>query len=281
MSTFIENLKHRLETTDSHLCVGLDSNYHNLPKFIKEGKSITEAIFDFNRLIIEVTHDLAIIYKMNVSFYAGFGAEGLEALRLTNQYLKDHYPQIQTLADCKRSEMGQTVAMVAQELFDWLKFDCVMVTPWFGIDTIRDYLKDETKGVVVYVHDSNPSAFEIQDLTLKDGRAVYELVAQKVANEWNLNGNVWAEAGVTYLPQLQKTRQIIGDDMPLLVAGVGAQGGKPTDLKGLFGKQGKRLIINSSRGIIFASNKNDPTYFDEVRQSAINLEKQLQEVAQS
>lgn len=247
-----------------------------MPEFARKNRSLSQAIFYFNQQIIEQTADLTVIYKMNLSFYAGYGSEGLEGLRLTNQYLKEKYPETQILADCKRSEMGESVKMVAGELFDWLNFDCVMVTPWFGVDTIRDYMVDETKGVLVYIHDSNPSAFEIQNLELADGRQVYEEVAAKVASTWNLNGNLWAEAGITYLPELRKTRAIIGDEMPLLVAGVGAQGGKVADLQGLFGNNGQRLIVNSSRGIIFSSSATDQdTYFSEIRSNALSLKNEL------
>jgi orotidine-5'-phosphate decarboxylase len=176
--------------------------------------------------------------------------------------------------------MGESVAMVRQELFDWLGFDCVMVTPWFGADTLRDYLTDPTKGVVVYVHDSNPSAAEIQDLQLADGRQVYQVIAAKVATEWNSNGNVWAEAGATYPEALRHTRRIIGDQMPLLVAGIGPQGGQVNDLQGLFGHQGRRLIINSSRGIIFASSATTAAaYCRDVRAAAQNLRQQLLKIA--
>ena len=277
---FITQLKNNLDARNSHLCVGLDSQYSKLPEFVKADRSISEAIFYFNQKVIEATHHLAIIYKMNTSFYAGYGSQGLEGLRLTNQYLKSQHPEIQILADCKRSEMGESVKMVAAELFDWLKFDCVMVTPWFGIDTMKDYFSDETKGVVIYIHDSNPSAPEIQDLELADGRKVYEEVARKVATDWNLNGNLWAEAGATYLEQLRKIRQIIGADIPLLVAGVGAQGGKVEDLQGLFGTNGRRLIVNSSRGIIFASQaKNEQEYFTEVGRAAAALHGDLLKTA--
>lgn len=281
MTKFIEKLKHRLDTTNSHICIGLDSDYNNLPQFIKKKYSnIDQAVFYFNQKIIESTYDLAIIYKMNVSFYAGFGHDGLKALSLTNQYLKKNYPEIMILADCKRSEMGNSVKMVAQEIFDWLKFDCIMVTPWFGFDTLRDYFDNDEHGVLVYIHDSNPSASEIQDLKLADGRAVYEVVAEKIASEWNLNGNLWAEAGITYLPQLKKARHIIGEQMPLLIAGVGAQGGKASDLIGLFGENKQRLIVNSSRGIIFASqSQNEKVYFQEIRQAAQKLQADLLEAA--
>ncbi len=278
MTKFIDKLINRLETTDSHLCVGLDSNYQNIPDFFKKSFAgdIEKTILNFNQNIIESTADLAIIYKMNLSFYAGFGEAGLRALAATNDYLKKRHPEIMILADCKRSEMGQSVVMVAQEIFDWLKFDCVMVTPWFGFDTLKDYFQDESKGALVYIHDSNPSAAEIQDLTLADGRAVYEVVAQKVAHEWNLNGNLWAEAGITYLTQLRRTREILGPEMPLLVAGIGAQGGKASDLKGLFGKNNRRLIANSSRGIIFSSPATtQEIYFQDVREAAKKLRDEL------
>jgi orotidine-5'-phosphate decarboxylase len=246
--------ENRLDSMKSCLCVGLDSYYDKLPCFVKKGRSVSEAIFEFNKMIVEATSELAVAYKMNVAFYAGYGEEGLAALRRTNRYLREIDSSVPIIADCKRSEMGETVKLVRREIFDWLGFDCVMVTPWFGADTFRDYLEDESKGVVVYVHDSNPSAGEIQDLVLKDGRKVYEIVAEKIAGEWNINGNLFAEAAATYPDALRKIRRIIGEDMPLLVAGVGPQGGKIEDLAGLFGLNGRRLLVNSSRGVIFSSS---------------------------
>jgi len=280
VSKFIDLLKQSLVSKNSHVCVGLDSQYSKLPAFITKGRSVTEAIFSFNRAVIEQTHDLAVVYKMNVAFYAGFGAEGLEGLRETNEYLKANCPEIPLLADCKRSEMGESVKMVAGEIFDWLGFDCVMATPWFGFDTIRDYLSDESKGVVIYVHDSNPTAAEIQDLVLADGRQVYEEAARLVAQKWNKSGNLFVEAAATYPVALRKIRQIIGEEMPLLVAGVGAQGGQVKALSGLFGRDRQRLIVNSSRGIIFASlADNEQAYFDDVRTAVVRLRDELQTIA--
>ncbi|MEA4911049.1 MAG: orotidine-5'-phosphate decarboxylase [Oscillospiraceae bacterium] len=269
---FIDALKHSLDTKDSHVCVGLDSRWDRIPAFLREGRSVSDAIFSFNKRIVDATWDIAVIYKINVSFYAGFGAEGLEGLRRTNAYIKEKHPDILLFADSKRSEMGESVRMVAGELFDWLGFDCVLVTPWFGSDTVRDYLADETKGALVFVHDSNPSAPEIQHLVLADGRQVYEEVARLVAQDWNINGNLIAEAGATYIPELRRVREIVGEDMPLLAAGVGAQGASPADLKGLFGKDGRRLMVNSSRGIIFPGHAdNAADYFADVRAAAQTL----------
>lgn len=148
---FVNKVISSIKENNSHLCVGLDSRFDRVPAEITKNSSISQAVFNFNRKIIEVTHDLVAAYKMNLAFYAGFGSEGLEGLRLTNKFLKENYPLIPIFADCKRSEMGESVAMVKHEIFEWFLFDCVMVTPWFGFDTVRDYLDDEEHGVCVYV----------------------------------------------------------------------------------------------------------------------------------
>ena len=274
---FVLKLTESLDKKNTSLCVGLDSRYDKIPQQFHE-RSIHQSIFAFNKEIIHVTHDLACAYKMNIAFYAGFGKEGLEGLRLTNNYLRTYYPEIPIFADCKRSEMGESVNMIKQEIFDWLGFDCVMVTPWFGFDTVRNYLDDEKHGVCIYVHDSNPTASEFQDLELKNGTKVYEEVAKRVVKKWNINGNVTVEAGATYPLQLRQIRKIIGEEMPLLVAGIGPQGGTVESLKGLFGKNNNRLLVNSSRGIIFAGiGKKE--YFQEVRNAATHLAEQLRAIS--
>lgn len=267
---FITKLTSNLDAKQSHVCVGLDSRYDRLPEFIKKGRSVSQAIFEFNKQVVEATHDVAAAYKSNVSFYAGFGAEGLEGLRLSNEYIRATYPEIPLFADCKRSEMGESVKMIEYEIYTWLLFDCVMATPWFGFDTVRDYLANDEHGVAVYVHDSNPTAAEFQELELKDGRRVYEAVTQQLVDVWNTNGNVIVEAGATYPEALKKVRAIVGDDMPILTAGVGAQGGTIDDVKGTFGTNGLRLFVNSSRGIIFAGEGKED-YFGAVQDAAVTL----------
>lgn len=283
--TFNEKMINRLETTFSHVCVGLDSRYDRIPEEIKVDENgsilpISEAIFRFNKKVIDATHDLAAAYKANIAFYAGFGAEGLEGLRLTNEYLVKQYSDIPRIADCKRSEMGESVKMIKQEVFDWLGFDCVMVTPWFGYDTVRDYLDRDDQGVCVYLHDSNPTAAEFQELELKDGRRLYEYITERVRDVWNTNGNVFVEAGATYPEALRRVREIAGEEMVILTAGIGAQGGRAEDVIGLFGKDGKRMLVNSSRGIIFAGEgKSD--YFASVRAAALSLRDQLRELSKA
>lgn len=271
---FINKIKKRMSDSESMVCVGLDSRYDKIPDFIKVNRSISESIFNFNKQIIDHTIQNTATYKINLSFYAAFGVEGLLGLEKTNEYIKSNYPELTILADCKRSEMGQSVNMVKSEIFDWLKFDCVMVTPWFGSDTIRDYLVDDSKGVCVYVHDSNPSAFEVQDLELKDGRRVYEAVTELAIGKWNSNGNVFIEAGATYPEQLKRVREISGDEMLILTAGVGAQGAKVTDIDPVVFGKNNNLLVNSSRGIIFAGT-NQKDYFDDVSKAALKLKDEL------
>jgi len=275
---FIQKLTQSLDTKNSHVCVGLDSRYDRIPDNLKKGRSVAEAIFEFNKQVVEATQELAVAYKSNLAFYGGFGAEGLDGLAKTNRWIQETYPEIPLLADCKRSEMGESVKMIEFEIFEWLAFDCVMVTPWFGYDTIRDYLANDRHGVAVYVHDSNPTAAEFQELELKDGRQVYEAVTQQIVDVWNTNGNIIVEAGATYPIALKKVRQIVGEEMPILTAGVGVQGGQIANIYGTFGKDGKRLFVNSSRGIIFAGEgKTD--YFGQVRSAAQTLRDQLAEAA--
>ena len=271
---FIDKLKKRLDTINSHLCVGLDSNYDLIPSEIKSHKKIGQAIFDFNKNIIEATYKLVVAYKINLIFYESCGFEGLKGLRLTTNFLKNNFPEIPLMADCKRAEIDEGVLMLKRQIFDWLGFDCIMITPWFGYDSIKDLLSDTTYGISVYVHDSNPSASDFQDLRLGNGQFLYEKVAEQIVEKWNQYGNVIVEAGATYPKQLKKVRQIVGESMPILTAGIGTQGGKIENLKGLFGESNHRLIVACSRKIIFAGigKKN---YFEAVKKEAEILRHKL------
>lgn len=277
---FIGKLINRLEGIDSHLCVGLDTRYDMIPKQVKRNKSVRKAIFEFNREVISVTNSIAVAYKINTAFYEGYGIDGIKGLFETNKYLRKSFPSIPILADTKRAEMGDSALMIKKQIFDWLDFDCIMVTPWLGYDTVSNLVNDRTHGILVYVHDSNPSAVEFQELGLKGGGYVYEEVARQIVNKWNKFGNVFVEAGATYPKQLRKVRKIVGEDMPILTAGIVNQGGDINNLKGLFGRNNRRLIVNSSRGIIYAGI-NKKNYFETVGQAAEEIRKKVWEVANS
>lgn len=271
--TFSQKLRNKLDKMESHVCVGLDTNYELIPENLKGNKSITDSIFLFNKKIIEATKDITVAYKINMSFYEALGLEGIEALYKTTHFIAANLPETAIFADCKRAEMDHSASMLKRYLIDWLQFDCIMLTPWFGYDSIKDYSEDKKIGILLYAHDSNPSAKDIQDLKLDNGKFLYEFIAEK-ANEWNKNGNFMVEAGATYPLQFRKIRQIVGEDMPILTSGIGPQGASLHSLKGLFGRSGKRLIVSSSRKIIYAG-KGKRDYFSEVKKVAESLRKNL------
>lgn len=241
----------------SLLCVGLDSDYDKLPETIKKNNSVEKSIFDFNKKIIDSTHDLVLAYKPNVVFYSAYGISGLKALKKTNEYIKKKYPKISIIADCKRSEMFRGAELAAKELFEEFLFDAFTVTPWFGYDTIEPYQQHKDKAIFVLCHDSNPSAPEIQDVKLKSGQFLYEYVAELIHKKWNRGGDVFIEAGLTFPRQLKQIRIICGDDMIILSVGLGRQGGRLEDIVYGLNTRGSNLIVSSSRDIIFASRDKD------------------------
>lgn len=277
---FIDKLLFRLDSINSHLCVGLDSQYDKVPLEIKKGKKISQAIFEFNKKIVQVTNKISVAYKINISFYEAYGFEGIRALYRTTWYIKQNYPEIILLADCKRAEIGRGAIMLRRQIIDWLNFDCIMITPWFGYDAVKEFVKDNSVGVSIYVHDSNPSAPEFQDLKLNNGKFLYEFLAQQIINKWNKSGNIIVEIGATYPKQLKRVRQIVGKEMPILTVGIGAQGGKIENLRGAFGKNNRRLIVSVSRGIILAGvGKKD--YFDAVKRTAEKFRNNLLKISMS
>lgn len=275
---FLQKVTDRLDGVSSHLCVGLDPHMPLIPSEFHSAHGEDQTIFNFNKMIVDATKDLAVAYKINISLYLNPLNRGLNALKQTNEYVREVAPEIPIFADFKISEMGWGNDALNSFLFDLLKFDCIMVTPWFGYDALKEFIVDRSKGVVVYVHDSNPSASDLQDLSLANGKKLYEAVAEMVNQKWNKNGNILVEAGATYPHQLRKVREIVGNDMPIVTAGIGPQGGKPEDLVGCFGKNGKRLIVSCSRSITFPDLKSE-SYADSVRKAAINMIAALQEVS--
>lgn len=214
--------------------------------------------FSFNRWVIEQTHDLVCAYKPNLAFYEARGAAGWEELKLTLEYLKKNYPELVTIADAKRADIGNTNLGYAVSLFDELGFDGMTVHPYLGKEALEPFLERQDKGIFVLCRTSNPGAGELQDLTVEDrefGRLpLYELVARRVAKDWNGQGNCGLVVGATYPRELRQVREIAGE-MPLLVPGVGAQGGDVEQtIRAGINRSGMGIIINSARGIIFAAD---------------------------
>lgn len=256
-STFIAKLEYCWKQ-DNFVCVGLDSAYEQLPAKIKSGRPIEEAIFAFNRDIVDATYDLVCAYKPNAAFYEAQGTEGFQPLIRTVQYIRETYPHIPVILDAKRADIGSTNLGYVQAAFDIIAVDAITVHPYLGKEALAPFLARKDKGIIVLARTSNPGAGEFQDLLVGDSQEpLYQIVARHVAQSWNDNGNCAVVVGATYPAELKQVRAVVGD-MPILIPGIGAQGGEiAATVSAGKDSRGWGMIINSSRGIIFASKEND------------------------
>jgi len=240
------------------VCVGLDPHLEAIPDVLKaENSSVEEVLFTFNREIIDATADLVCAYKPNSAFYEAEGDAGMRALKRTVAYIAEHYSDIPVILDAKRGDIGSTSEAYARAAFDELGADAVTVQPYLGADALEPFLKRADKGIFVLAKTSNPGAGEFQELTLEGGGQLWQRVVRRVATEWNGNGNCGL-VGSGRSPETLAAMRALAPDLPILVPGVGAQGGDAAAAV-LAGKdeKGKGLIVNSSRGIIFASSGAD------------------------
>jgi orotidine-5'-phosphate decarboxylase len=219
---------------------------------------------------VDATADLVCAFKPQIAYYSASHAE--RDLELTIDYIHQNHPGIPVILDAKRGDIGSTAEMYVQEVFDRYQADAVTVNPYMGTDTLQPFLDRRDKGVIILCRTSNPGAKDIQDLD-SNGKKLYQIIAEKAAKEWNYNFNVLLVVGATYPKELMEIRFIVGD-MPFLVPGIGAQGG---DVESAVtnGKtqKGTGMIINSSRGIIYASNKDD--FAKAARKAAVKLRDEI------
>ena len=246
----IEKYQARVGAVNSLVCVGLDSDIYRLPeRFL----SLEFPQLAFNQWIIEQTHELVAAYKPNIAFYEARGAEGLAELQMTMDFLRSEYPEIVTICDAKRADIGSTNEGYVKGIFDTLGFDMVTLHPYLGQEALEPFLARKEKGCIILCRTSNPGAGELQDLEI-DGKKVWQIVAQKVRDEWNEYDNCLLVVGATYPEELAEIRKIMGD-MTFLVPGIGAQGGDvEKTVKAGLNSQGGGMIINSSRGIILSQD---------------------------
>lgn len=242
----------QIKAKKSFLCIGLDVDLDKIPKPLLEEK---DPIFAFNKAIIDATHHLAVAYKPNTAFYEAYGLEGWAALKKTIDYLNKNYPEIFTIADAKRGDIGNTSTMYAKAFFEDLGFDSITVAPYMGRDSVEPFLAFEEKHTIMLALTSNPGAFDFQTQQLKNGTEVYKTVL-KTSKTWKNSENLMYVVGATKAEFLADIRNIIPDSF-LLVPGVGAQGGSLQDVCKYGMNQNVGLLINSSRGIIYASAKAD------------------------
>ena len=244
---FQEKLDKIVKKNKSLVCVGLDSDISKLS---------SSSQLSFNKSIIEATADLVCSYKLNTAFYESIGHEGINALKDSCDYLIKKYPEIPIIIDAKRADIGNTNKGYVQFVFTYLGADAVTVHPYLGEEAIRPFLDCKDKGIIILCRTSNPGAGEFQDLEAGN-IPLYKIVAKNVASKWNSNKNCMLVVGATYPDELKQVRKIVGD-MTLLVPGIGAQGGDlEATLKAGLNSKKRGLIINSSRGIIFAKNPRE------------------------
>ena len=259
----------------SFLCVGLDTDINKLPKCIIESEDIqgaeAEMIFRFNKAIIDATAPYCVAYKPNLAFYESRGIDGMIAFENTIKYLKSHYPNHFIIADAKRGDIGNTSKMYAQTFFEEYNLDSVTVAPYMGEDSVKPFLEYEGKWVILLALTSNKGSHDFQLTEDKEGERLFEKVLKK-SQEWGNDENMMYVVGATQGQMFEDIRKVAPNHF-LLVPGVGAQGGSLQEVckYGIIKDCG--LLVNSSRGIIYASNGND---FAEVAgQKAKELQEQM------
>jgi orotidine-5'-phosphate decarboxylase len=265
--SFVETIRSAWAQRNSLLCVGLDPDSRRIPSAIQETDI---PIFSFNKAIVDATADLVCAYKPQIAYYAASDAE--RQLKMTIDYIHASHPGIPVILDAKRNDIGSTADMYAREAFDRYEADAVTVNPYLGFDSIEPFLERSDRGVVILCRTSNPGAKDVQDL-VSDGRKLFAIIAEKAAKEWNRHGNVLLVVGATYPQELREVRAIVGE-MPLLVPGIGAQGGDVEQaVENGKTPDGAGMIINSSRGIIYAGQGAD--FALAAREAAIALRDEI------
>lgn len=248
---FITALQHRCQQANSLLCLGLDPDPLRLPLLHLPQ---SDALFTFCREIVDATADLVCAFKPQIAHFAAQGTEPV--LEKLIDYIHSAHPGIPVILDAKRGDIGSTAEFYAQEAFERYRADAVTVNPFLGGDSIAPYTRYTNKGVIVLCRTSNPGGSELQFLQV-EGRPLYQHIARLVAQQWNEQGNCGLVVGATYPDELAQVRALVGD-MPLLVPGIGAQGGDiNAAVKAGRDSRGAGLMINSSRAILFASNGAD------------------------
>ena len=251
MTGFIERLQQAWRQNDSLVCVGLDPEPERFPAQLAGSAA---PIFEFNRAIIDATADLVCAYKPQFAHYAAVGAE--DQLARTIEYLKKNYPAVQVVLDVKRGDIGSTAERYATEAFVRYGADAATVNPYLGTDSLEPFLRYADRGVIILCRTSNPGGRELQELPSPDV-PLYQVVAKLAAQRWNTRGNCLLVVGATHPAELAAVRSLVGA-MPLLVPGVGAQGGDVAQaVRNGQSAEGAGLLISSSRAILYASQGAD------------------------
>ena len=257
----------------SFLCIGLDVDQQKIPTFLLEKE---DPIFEFNKAIIDATHHLCVAYKPNIAFYEAYGIKGWISLEKTIKYINQNHPEIFTIADAKRGDIGNTSSMYAKAFFEDLSFDSVTVAPYMGKDSVEPFLAFKNKHTILLALTSNAGAFDFQTKEI-DGKEVYKQVLE-TSKGWENSKNLMYVVGATKASYLADIRKIIPESF-LLVPGVGAQGGNLQEVCNYGMTDQIGLLINSSRGILYASKQAD--FAEAAAEKASELQAQMAEVLDS
>jgi len=265
-----QQLTAEIRKKNSFLCIGLDTDLTKIPPHLLD---LEDPVFEFNKAIIDATHDLAVAYKPNTAFYEANGIKGWQSLQKTIDYLNQNYPDLFTIADAKRGDIGNTSSMYAKAFFDDLNFDSVTVAPYMGQDSVEPFLAHKDKITILLGLTSNQGAFDFQTKRVDD-QELYKTVL-KTALTWQNAENLMFVVGATKAEYFKEIRAIAPDHF-LLVPGVGAQGGNLNDVcqHGLNDNIG--LLINASRTVIYASNRHD--FAEKAREEARKLQQEMREI---
>lgn len=266
-----QELFSNIQRKRSFLCVGLDTEIEKIPEHIK---GLKDPVFEFNRRIIDATQQYTVAYKPNVAFYESMGVPGWLTLEKTVRYIRDNYPDLFVIADAKRGDIGNTSKMYARAFLEALPFDAVTVAPYMGEDSISPFLSYEGRWAIILALTSNKGADDFQYHN-EDGLRLFERVLS-ISKKWGSTNNIMYVVGATRAEMLRDIRKIIPDHF-LLVPGIGAQGGSLAEVAkyGMNSKCG--LLVNSSRGIIFADNTDrfDITAGEKAREMQMEMERHL------
>jgi orotidine-5'-phosphate decarboxylase len=265
-----QHLINQIQLKKSFLCVGLDVDLNKIPKHLLETE---DPIFEFNKAIIDATHDLTIAYKPNTAFYEAYGIKGWLSLEKTIKYINENYPSIFTIADAKRGDIGNTSSMYAKAFFEDLNFDSVTVAPYMGKDSVEPFLAFEDKHTIMLALTSNEGAFDFQTLNV-NGTELYKQVLE-TSKSWKNSHNLMYVVGATKAEYFTEIRKIVPDSF-LLVPGVGAQGGSLSEVCKYGMNANVGLLVNSSRAIIYASNGID--FEAKARVEALKMQQEMQAI---
>ena len=265
-----QQLISQIQQKKSFLCIGLDVDLNKIPKHLLETE---DPIFEFNKAIIDATHDLAVSYKPNTAFYEAYGLKGWLSFQKTINYINENHPEIFTIADAKRGDIGNTSAMYAKAFFEDMNCDSVTVAPYMGKDSVEPFLAFENKHTIMLALTSNEGAFDFQTLNI-DGKELYKHVLE-TSKTWKNAENLMYVVGATKAEYFAEIRKIVPDSF-LLVPGIGAQGGNLSEVCKYGMNANVGLLINSSRAIIYASNAID--FAEKARVEASKVQKEMQQI---